>query len=143
MIYKRCSHCGKRIETGSECPCIKERYKKYRKLRNDKKEQVFYSSGIWIIKRDKIKDKFKGIDIYSYFILGKIEFSSTVHHIEPIKDNWNRRLDDDNLIPLTDSNHRKIHKIMDNSEIDKEKIQKILFELVKRFENEILKVGGI
>ncbi|NEZ84001.1 HNH endonuclease [Clostridium botulinum] len=86
--------------------------------------------------RDKAKDKYKGIDIYSYYVLGIIEYGQTVHHIEPIKKNWNKRLDINNLIYLTESNHKKLHYRMDHGE--EQEVIKELYELIKKFEKEMI-----
>lgn len=138
-LYKRCSCCGKRIPAGSKCECIRKRYKKYRESRTDKKENSFYASKEWRVKVAKIKDLVKGIDLYSYYELGITEEGRTVHHIVELKEDWSKRLDDENLILLTDSNHRKIHNMMMKSEEDKRKIQKRLREIVKKFYEEIEK----
>ncbi|MBC2456138.1 HNH endonuclease [Clostridium beijerinckii] len=86
--------------------------------------------------KDKVKDKFKKIDIYSYYVLGELEYGQTAHHIEPLKDNWDRRLEIDNLIYLTESNHQKIHKAMEKDKKNKKQIMDMLYELIRRFEQE-------
>ncbi len=47
MIYKRCSRCGKRIESGKTCECRKQRHKEYYKYSRDKKANAFYDSHNW------------------------------------------------------------------------------------------------
>ncbi|NOV63468.1 hypothetical protein B0H37_001554 [Clostridium beijerinckii] len=136
MICKRCSRCGKRIQTGTICECQRNRHREYKKYRSDDKEQSFYSSKEWKIIKDKVKDKFKKIDIYSYYVLGELEYGQTAHHIEPLKDNWDRRLEIDNLIYLTESNHQKIHKAMEKDKKNKKQIMDMLYELIRRFEQE-------
>lgn len=133
MIFKRCSRCGKRIQTGTICECQKNRHREYKRYRTDDKEQAFYSSGEWTIIKNKVKDKFEGIDIYSYYVFGVLEYGQTAHHIETLKDNWDRRLDIDNLIYLTESNHQKIHKAMKQN---KKEIMCMLYGLIKKFEQE-------
>lgn len=86
-IYKRCSSCNTRLLSGTKCICRKKRYKEEDKYKKDTKEKQFYSSEQWSLVREKAKDKFKGIDIYSYYVLRRIEYGQTVHHIEPIKVN--------------------------------------------------------
>lgn len=130
MICKRCSRCGKRIQTGTICECQKNRHKEYKRYRTDDKEQSFYSSKEWKILKDKVKDRFNGIDIYSYYVLGKIEYGQTTHHIETLKDNWDKRLDIENLIYLTESNHQKIHAAM---KANKKEIMDMLYKLIERF----------
>lgn len=132
-IYKRCSRCNKRILEGTKCECEKQRHKEYKKYRTDFKEQSFYSDPNWLVMKAKAKQRFKGMDIYSYYILGIVEYGQTVHHIETIKDNWDRRLDIDNLVYLTESNHRKLHKLYDKDGYTKKETMDILYNLVKRF----------
>lgn len=135
-IYKRCSRCGKRIEEGTRCDCNKERHKEYKRYRTDKKEQLFYSSKEWEDVRDKIREKFFGLDVYSYYVLERVEYGQSVHHIEELKENWERRLDISNLIYLTESNHKSIHRTMNKGAKDKEEIVKKLYECIKKFEEE-------
>lgn len=137
-IYKRCSRCGKRLLEGTKCECIKLRHKEYKKYRNDSKEQSFYSSDAWIKLRATLKDRYKKLDIYSYYILNKIEYGQTMHHIEELKDNWSRRLDKDNVIYLTESNHQMIHKLYKESEGKKQETMELLFKLIDRYKKEFL-----
>ena len=133
MIYKRCSRCGKRIEVSSKCSCYNARHKEYKKYRKDTREDKFYSSREWTKTRDIAKAKYNGIDIYSYYVLKRVEHGQTIHHIEEIKDNWDRRLDIDNLIYLTESNHQLIHKMYKENKKD---TMNLLFSLIKRWESE-------
>lgn len=115
-IYKRCDRCHKRLTPGIVCSCIKQRHKEYDKQREDKDTISFYHTDSWLRIRDKAIDRYNGTDIYSYYINGTIEQGHTVHHIVPIKDDWSKRLDIDNLIYLTESNHQEIHKRMRQGE---------------------------
>ena len=132
MIYKRCSRCGKRLEVSDTCSCY-NRHKEYKKYRKDTREDKFYSSREWIKVRDIAKSKYNGIDIYSYYVLKRVEHGQTIHHIEEIKDNWDRRLDIDNLIYLTESNHQLIHKMYKDN---KKETMNLLFSLIKRWKSE-------
>ena len=111
-IYKRCSRCGKRMPSGSKCECIKARHKEYDKFTRDKVSDSFYHSKEWEIARANAISHYNGIDIYSYYVKGIIEYGTTVHHIVPLKDNWDMRIDKLNLIYLTDANHQHMHKEM-------------------------------
>ncbi len=133
-IYKRCSRCGKRLPSGSKCDCLKQRHKEYDKYSRDKKSDAFYHSKEWELARDDTINYYTGIDIYSYYILGKIEYGQTVHHIVPLKDDWIKRVDRKNLIYLTESNHQLIHKAMNEGKYG-ETIE-LLNGLVKRYEEE-------
>lgn len=117
-IFKRCSRCGKRIPSGSKCSCKSKRYKEEDKYKTNSKEKNFYSSDEWQRLRDKAREFFFGIDIYSYYNEGIIEYGQTVHHVIPIKIEWSKRNEFDNLIYLTESNHRQLHYRMEHGEYD-------------------------
>lgn len=55
-----------------------------------------------------------------------------VHHINPIKNAWDKRYSLANLIPLTNRNHRLIHKKMENGE----DVAPLLIRLKNRYEAE-------
>ena len=57
-------------------------------------------------------------------------------YIEELKDNWGRRLDRDNIIYLTESNHQLIHKLYRESPKKKKETMQLLFELVERYKKE-------
>lgn len=133
MIYKRCGRCGKRIQVESQCSC---RYKEYNVQRKDKKEQSFYNSTQWITKRTNRVRNLLGIDWFEYYSTGNIVAGYTLHHIIELKDDWSKRLEDINLIYLTQSNHRRVHEAYLKSPKDKEKMQKILFLCLDKAQKE-------
>lgn len=139
-IYKRCSRCGKRIPSGTTCECIKifqrqqkkERDRDYDKNRRNKQRGRFYKTKAWELTRDDSRAKYIGIDIYAYYHEGILVASDMVHHIEPVSEAWEKRLDSDNLIPLTDKNHAYIHKEMKQGR--EEEIKKELRAYKQRWE---------
>ena len=64
-----------------------------------------------------------------------------MHHIIPLKDEWERRLDVDNLIPLTHRVHMQIEK--EYREGEKARVQALLFDLKRRYESAVSKCGGV
>lgn len=140
MIYKYCSNCNCKYPVGSVCKCggsKRARYKRYKDNRKDKDTQLFYRSIPWINKRGEIKDRDKGLCLYCYFIRKEIEFANLVHHIKEIKEDWERRLDDDNLICLCSYCHSKVHSIYKESEYNKLKLQDMLTKLIKLSEEKL------
>ena len=133
-IYKRCGRCGKRLPSGTKCECLKQRHKEYDKYSRDKKSDDFYHSKEWDISREDAISFYVGMDIYSYYILGVIEYGTTVHHIIPLKDDWSKRVDRDNLIYLTDSNHQLIHKAMREGKYSE--MIELLNGLIERYKQE-------
>lgn len=121
MIKKIC-RCGKIIPYGmkvcDECRPKVElerkkniKYYKQTTYERDSKSNKFYKSKEWnkvrqlAILRDHAlcKDCLDNNTITSY---------NTVHHIVPIKEDWSKRLDINNLICLCESCHQKRHNNM-------------------------------
>lgn len=118
----------------------KERYKEYsaRRRRDDKqkKYQDFYSNKDWQRIRDVCIADCYGIDILEYYRTGRIIQGERVHHIVELNDDWECRLDVGNLIYLTEQNHRRIHSEYDKGDKEKALMQRVLFELIKKFNSE-------
>lgn len=86
----------------------KDVHKDYKRNRQDKKEQAFYSSSSWIKLRNHkrmlnplceiclLEDRLTPVDI--------------VHHMCEIKEDWELRLTLSNLQSVCFSHHQKIHK---------------------------------
>lgn len=134
MIQKICDNCRKLLPTGSSCNC-QDRYQKQSCKDYDKKigyNQInrFYSSRQWQRIREEIIQIYCGLDIYSYFVLHKIEHGRTVHHIVELKDDWEKRLTKENLIYLTEQNHQVIHQRMKQ---EKEAVIRQLNNLVQQW----------
>ena len=113
-IYTRCSRCGARILAGDMCQCRSRaeaiRQKLYDITDRDGRSHAFYNSAEWKKTKQKVFDIDEGIDIYVYMTEGKVLIADVVHHIEPLADNWNRRLDMDNLMSLNHSTHGMIER---------------------------------
>lgn len=129
-IYKRCSRCKQRIPSGTTCDCLKQRHKEYDRYFRDKTSKGFYHSSEWIKKRAAVLELDNGIDVYIYMTTGEILLADTVHHIIPLKDDWTKRLDEENLMSLSHDTHSIIEqKYKEN----KEKIIEELQQLLVRF----------
>lgn len=138
-MYKRCSRCGNRIEYSQKCICSKKSIKN--NYKNDL-EKKFYSSKNWQNIVEISKKRYNYLDIYSYYILGRIEEGEVVHHIVPLTENWNKKLDIKNLIFLTEKNHRTIHNLMKKGFEDKANTQQLLYSLIERFNKDFEKGWG-
>lgn len=134
MIYKRCSRCGKRLEVGQTCECVKQRHKEYDRLARDKEAAKFYSSASWKRMRQYILDKYDSIDVYAYILYGQIEKADTVHHIVEMRDDKSQALMEQNLIPVSSSTHNIIHASYDKSLADKRAMQAMLYDCLRRME---------
>ena len=138
MLYKFCK-CGKKIEYSlkmcKECADkedsrIKERYKDYRRRRADKDIQTFYASKEWKIARDKAKIR----DNYVCKLCWDkkvFKFAEVVHHICEVKEDFNKRLELDNLICLCNCCHKEVHDEYKKNKDSKNKMQEKLKSLIK------------
>lgn len=140
-MYKLCAHCRRKVPYGAICECndkvIKERYRKYKHYRKDKKEQSFYSSKGWITLRDDMRNRHKGMCVLCYSE-HNIKFLDCVHHIVEIKEDYERRLDADNLICLCNKHHDYVHKKYEKSTEDRKEMQQRLFKLKQIFEDKFM-----
>lgn len=131
LTQKYCDDCQRKVNEFK-----KRQSKQYdTKVRNstaNKRFTTFYKSDPWQATRTFVINKYS-FDIYEYYKTGKIFPAETVHHIIELKDDWNRRLDIANMIPVTLSNHSKIHLLYKR---DKKRYQALLFELLEKYKKE-------
>lgn len=129
-IYKGCSRCGKRMESGKHCPCLKIRHKEYDKYSRDRKSRQFYTGKEWDTSRTEALEADGGIDVYLYMTQGIVVAADTVHHIIPLKDEPSKRSDLDNLISL----HHDTHSLIETMyKTQKDKMIQELSEMVREY----------
>lgn len=133
-IYTRCSRCGARVMAGAMCPCRAKEEAKRQKLYDttdrDRRSHAFYNGGEWKKVKQSVLDIDNGIDVYVYMTEGRVLIADVVHHIEPLTDNWNRRLDIDNLMSLNHSTHGMIEK---KYKKNKQEMIKILTKMLEDY----------
>ncbi|MDU2123431.1 MAG: HNH endonuclease [Clostridium celatum] len=141
-LYKYCS-CGKKIEyIKGKCDSCKakaeeyskERKKRYRDRQVKDKEMMFYNTKEWTKLRNYIVNAYMNMSVYSYYKEGKIVESEVVHHIVELREDWSKRLDKFNLIPLARKEHQSIHNRIERE--GKEKVRLELEDMVTRFREE-------
>lgn len=124
-MKKACSYCGKVHNTNYICNSKKDKFIKGRSSKADK----FRSSSAWQHKRSEIKKR----DLYLCQVcmrsvgLNINPYSNkiiSVHHIIGLQQNFNKRLDDDNLITLCEYHH----KLADMGKISVEELLKVAEE---------------
>lgn len=129
IIYKRCSRCGKRLESGAKCRCYDSR----RDSRGRGAHDDFYRSSEWGRARARAVRRTFGLDILAWYERGELVTGFTVHHITPLEMGWDLRSDPDNLIYLTESDHREVHQ---RYLTDYESTSQYLRELLLRFDKD-------
>lgn len=146
MGYKMCSkvNCNKLIPINKRyCKAheleriedIKLNNRFYSKNRTDIRELNFYKSYEWELVKKVITNMFKGICLYTYYTSNEIVKADVIHHIEELKESWDKRLDVSNLIPLSKAAHNKIYGAYKNKK-DKADMQKYLYELIIKYKSE-------
>ena len=99
-----CSRCGV-VYRGHQCP-----YKVHRKREKDSKADKFRKSKGWTNKSIEIRQKSKYLCSVcmenEYHTISQLNFNKlSVHHIVPIGENYDLRLENSNLICLCEFHH--------------------------------------
>ena len=108
MINKICSRCGKILPVGERCSCQPAYRRDYNKYRRDKKIQQFRASAEWRAMRQQIIERDTGTHQYVLHTTGALRPGFSVHHIIPLSERWDLRLDEHNLITLSDDTHASL-----------------------------------
>lgn len=134
-IYRRCGKCGKKIVQGNTCECVKATRKEYNKnvrYNKDKEYSTFYNSMHWKRMSSYIRCKYNGFCLVCYIKYKVLKVADVVHHIVEIKEDYSKRLEEDNLVTLCHSCHNILH----SNYTEKEK--KELKNIKNIYENEFL-----
>ena len=135
-IFKRCDRCGKRLSPGVKCRCVEARRQfEYDTHARDRESNAFYHSKEWLTASRAAKEYYHGIDIVELYENDMVVNGRTVHHLIPIKTDWSRRLDKNNLIYLTESNHQLIHQRMEKEGV--KPVAAYLHGLIMRWREEM------
>lgn len=130
MINKICSRCGKILPVGERCSCQPAYRRDYQKFRRDKKIQEFRNSSEWREMRKRILIRDDNTDQYVLHTTGALRPGFSVHHIIPLSERWDLRLDEHNLITLSDDTHASLeYKYKTKYKSD---IQQELFAIVEQ-----------
>ena len=115
-MLKTCKYCGRIVNEYHKCT-MKPKYEK-----KDKKIVAFRNSTDWKKKRTEILERDKHLCRYCLENKRLTYNNIEVHHIIPLKNNFELRLDNDNLISLC----RMCHEEAEKGKIPKERHQKII-----------------
>ena len=143
MSKKYCSKCRKIHELG-ECnktPNVVEMDIAEKKKRDSKRKQYktyaemseeelmiqkFYNSKEWRKKRDEILARSNGLCVVCW-LLGRVRSATSVHHIKKLREHFELRLDDNNLIAVC----RECHELVESSCSSVEEVE-LLIETLKK-----------
>lgn len=122
-MLRSCKYCGKIHDSKYNCPSKPQRKKQVTEA--DK----FRWTSLWQKKREEIKQR----DLYLcqicirelYNTINKYNTEDLeVHHNIPINENYDKRLDNDNLLTVCHSHH----DMCESGEIPREEVQRIINE---------------
>lgn len=126
-IYRRCGSCGRKIIKGDKCECTKVRVRDYNKKVRYNKDNIeyskFYDSPYWKRMSKYIRIKYNGLCLYCLIKYEIEALADVVHHIIELKEDYSKRLEEDNLLTLCHSCHNNLHK--NYTENDKKELYKI------------------
>ena len=143
MSKKYCSKC-RRIHEVGECnkePTLVEKDIADKKKRDNKRKtyktydemtkeelmiQKFYNSKEWRKKRDEILARSNGLCVVCWLI-GRVRSATSVHHIKKLREHFELRLDDNNLIAVC----RECHELVESSCSSVEEVE-LLIETLKK-----------
>ena len=108
-LYSLCINCKKKISyRTTRCDECQMKYNKYIERKRDKEKADFYRSYKW----RKLREQVLNDNNYMCKMCkdnGRVRQATEVHHIEHLSQNWGKRFNYDNLIPLCYDCHHKIH----------------------------------
>ena len=119
--YITCSRCGI-VPRGHRCP-----YKTYKKKAYDTEADKFRKTKRWTNKSIEVRQRDRYLcrvcEANLYNTVQQFTFNEIdVHHIVPINEDYNKRLDNDNLISLC----RYHHKMAEDGNIPREELRKLI-----------------
>lgn len=127
-MLKTCSKCGI-VPQDHICP-----YRSYNKKNKDSKANKFRKTKAWTDKSIEVREKSKYLCSIcmenKYNTINQFNFKNlSVHHIVPLEEDYNLRLENSNLICLCEFHHHMAEK----GEIPREE----LLELVKKRDGKV------
>lgn len=134
---KACEKCLPIIEHQA-----KERYKAYARNRKDKDIQKIYSGGKWDKVKEVVKTRQNGICLYSFYIYGEVKPIEMNHHIVETKEDITKAYDPTNVIGITESVHKLVHKEYLKGKRQKKAMQELLLNLIDRWKKDMNMVEG-
>lgn len=134
-LKKICGKCKKEVIDFDETQCRKcqsANNKTYDLTKRDKRSKDFYNSKPWRALRHKLFNLYGNIDLWHFAKTGEYKEANTLHHIIELTEDWSKRLDPNNLIPVSNESHSEIHKAYQK---DKAGTQKKLKAILEAYQN--------
>lgn len=138
VLWHKC-RCGVLIPQGislcGSCTAIYagqgSRHAEYNRTRRNQRAAAFYVCSDWRKVRETVLRLYDGMDIYAYYIQHRIVAADMVHHVVELEEDWTRRLDIKNLLPLSNGSHGTISTLYAKDEATKKATQQQLLGLME------------
>lgn len=115
-MLKSCKYCGRIHDSKYDCGMKPKRKKEPNSINKFRWSRKWREKRNQVVERDKyLCQVCKKNGVYNYDNL-------EVHHIVPLEEDYDKRLDDDNLITLCEKHHEQAEK----GEISKEYLQELV-----------------
>ena len=120
-MMKSCSRCGRIHDRNHKCYANSKNY-----YQHDAEIRKFRNSGVWKRKADEIKerDKYLCLICLKHNVFNHKDLS--VHHIQPIAERQELRLENSNLITVCETHH----KLCEVGKIPRAEQQEIVNEIM-------------
>ena len=129
MAFTKLCRCGRKISIDKDtCEHCTSRHSRYDKDRS-RDISKFYKSHRWTVLSKIVRTQANHVDLYQLHINNKIIPCDMVHHIVPVKDDWSKRYDIDNLIPLSNATHEYIEQTYARGQREKIEMQRVLLAI--------------
>ncbi len=129
--------CGKIIKKSDKyCKnCMEKELQKkirqnktYDKYKRNRDSKAFYSSAAWQRIAALVKSRQSGVCILCYHN-HTMTAGTIVHHIQPVREAWHKRLDPKNCVLLCAACHANVHAEYDRDKQSKDSMQRLLTSL--------------
>jgi len=113
MLTRICSVCGRKVNVGETCVCMKQRQRDYDRDNRNKDRAAFYHSKSWRLLCEAVKSRAQYADEYILRYDHKIVAGRIAHHIIPLEDNMSLALNPQNIVYVSAKTHKMIHDAYD------------------------------
>ena len=129
MLTTICGRCGRVIRQGERCKCEADRQREYDRDNRKRESASFYHSKSWKLLQQAVASRAGYTDEYVKFYKGRVQPGRIAHHIVPINERPELRLDGRNIIYVSDRTHQMIHAEYNKGTKEKEEMQRRLYRI--------------
>lgn len=134
MLKKICAHVGcNAVIPAGQTYCDKHQCTYNHEIRRtiDRKYDTFYHSKEWRQLQRAVMQHYHGMCVYSYIVEHVACPAGAVHHIVEVRDDYTKRLDMRNLMPVSAAVHDGVIRQMYRK--NKQAAQAQLFQILKQW----------